>query len=424
MSTLISNLYNLYKMQTTGHDEDAKEYSKHLPIDQAKDLRIGSNFVISAIAFFARRYMAKQTPNAGAKMPDALYQEAFTLLTQQEYLDLAYDSIIDIPINWNVLDMIDGDKGGDIFIAVDYHIDNKHYGDLEDSLQWQCYLAASIYRLLPIYNKPELQSVYDGLVNGIARCFVDGDIKRHPLKSIAYDLETISTDMIGGLAIFCAVTKDSRITKLVADTFEKSDYFIPNTSVDMSPCLIWNQIRAMSYAFIRMTQGKLNSDDKSKVLDMMSIMPYDANPPQSRSIYGAVTACNLAEAIAIMDSDFAVPAIEFVKYQYESSNEMNPEFSSILANLYHLIGYKTDMENMIDITLRWSSQFKGLDRKKNLVLDGYDGTYPLPVKYRSSNDYYWQRTAYSTALDTSRDHPNVDLLSILSRALPLSYYPS
>lgn len=432
MSTLLGNLYELYKLQTTGRDEDAKEYSKHLPLDQAKALRINSNFVFQVVSYFARRYVSKQTPELGGVIPQALVDETFVILDQQEYLDMAYAAVVSLRDSWNVLSAVDNDTSGDIFIAVDRHTDkstryqDNRYGDLEDSLQWQCYAIVAIYRLMPMFTGDKLvdiKGVYQSLLNGVYRCFQDGDIKRHPLKSVMYDLEPISTDMVSGLALVCAVTRDLHLTRLVASTFEQSDYFIPNTSIDLHPCLIWNPIRAMSYAAVRWCQGKLDEDDKQKVLDMMSIMPYDNKPTNSRSIYGAVTACTLAEALAYMDNDFRVPAIKFVKYQYESSNEMNPEFSGILTSLYHLIGYKTLMENMAEVTLKWAAQFKGLNRTGNVVIEGYDGTYPLPVKYRTSNDYLWQRSAYSNWKDESRDHPNVDYLSVVSRSLTTVYYP-
>jgi hypothetical protein len=433
MSTLISNLYNLYKLQTTGKDEDAKEFSKHLPVDQAKELRIDSNFMFQVVSFFARRYINKQKPNVGNPMPTNLYNEHMVLLGDKEYLDLAYETIINIRDNWNVLTAVDKEDTHNIFIAIDKHTPlstrytDQRYGDLEDSLQWQCYLIAGIHRLLPLFDSERrsvLTNIKSNLMAGVYRCFTeDGNILRHPLKTVEYDLEPISTDMISGLVLLYAVTEDEHLKELIDSTFTKSDYMIPGTTIDLCPSLIWNPIRAMSYAGIRIIQGKLTKDDKQKVLDMMSIMPYDNKPANQRSIYGALTATTLAEALALLDEDFSIPAIKFTQYQYDSSLEMNPEWAGSLAVMYHRIGYKTLMENMTDVTLRWASQYRGLIRKQNESLDGYDGSYPLPLKYRTSNDYYWQRSAYSTWVDTSRDHPNLDLITILGKSLPFVFYP-
>lgn len=352
-------------------------------------------------------------------------------LTQQEYVDLAYETLIDIRDNWNVLTAVDKENTPDIFIAVDKHTENsqryqdKRYGDLEDSLQWQCLLAVGVYRLLPLFSADkqiEVFNIYQNLLKGVYRCFENDNINRHPLKTVKYDNEPISTDMISALVLLVAVTKDAKLTKLISDSFNYSDYFIPRTTIDLSPNLIWNPIRAMSYAGIRIIQGKLTESDKNKVLDMMSIMPYDKTPANERSIYGALTAVTLCEALGLLHEDFRIPAIKFITYQQESTHEMNPEWSGSLAVLHHHIGYKTLMEDNIELTLKWASQFKDLDRINNEHLSEANRQFPLPLKFRTPNDYYWQRSAYWNHPDISRDHPNVDYITILGKSLPFVFY--
>ena len=433
--------YRLYKFASSGDGESLKEYAKMMPAEEAKSLRTKSPLLFKTISLLARFALRNKVSPKGEPIPkehEKYYQESDLIFAKLLTLNLR---VLENQSNWNVLNKIDNSSQG-MFLAVEKEDDR--YDGFEDALQWNTYYATALIRILPFYsgeNARLIKRTINGLLDGIEQCFNDDHaLIRHPLKSIKYDLEPISQDMVSGIAqLLLAVDEDDYINfpKLVdiksktIDVFTKSDYCLmyPDgtaNSYDLSPNPIYNYPKSFIYTALRMIDGKFDSTDKSIVTSMLRIPPYEAKLPQDRSMYGTIVTMNALEAIALNDRDILLEAIEFGEYLANRSYELNPEIDSIMCSLYREAGYKTKMEEYAKRTIKGLSSCLdiGIEKSRDTqVIDPIKGNHPRPPKLRRVDDWFWQRRAYRTGNGTDKVANMVEIAGPLARVAPVYYYP-
>lgn len=425
------HLYRIYKFVKNNDGESLKEYSKSLSLDEVKSLRIKNRYVFKIVSLLGRFYLRNKSPDKGEPIP----KEHNKYYIVKPWVELVLFSL-DILYNqdrWNVL-KLDGKEG--LFVAVE-EVDGKYDG-FEDQLQWNCYYATSLIRQRE-YISVDIDDYINRLLVGISYCITDNAVKRHPLESIDYDLEPISQDMVSGLIQLLLVPTEQdykdfpmlqTIKDRVAKVFKRSDYSLmyPDGTVnsyDLKPNFIYNHLKSFAYTGLRMVTGEYNDWDRYVVQQMLRIMPYSSNKPEDRSMYGSVVAVNFLEAIALSDRELLLDAIDWVQYLVDSSYEMNPEFDSVLSSLYREQGYKTRMEEYADRTVKGLSSMVdiGVEKPGNMKVDTVAGNHPRPAVLRRNDDWFWQRRAYGTGVNTSSSCNMIEFSGPLARVLPVIYYP-
>lgn len=425
------HLYRIYKYIKKGDHESLKEYSKSMSLEEVKGLRIKNRYVFRVISLIARFVLRNKVPPKGESIPtehSIYYSKVITgkLLTFNKQIADNQDS-------WNVLDKLDGKDG--MFVAVE----KKHgkFDGFEDTLQWNCYYASALLKMDEYQDNSEL---IKGLLKGTNACITEVAIKRHPLDSIAYDLEPISQDMVSGLTQLLLMATEENYEKYpelqviknkVVQVFERSDYSLMYAdgtvnSYDLKPNFIYNHIKMFTYVGLRMLTGEYNKWDRYVCQQMLRIMPYSTKEPQGRSMYGSVVGVNALEAIALNDRELLFDAIDWVQYLVDSSYELNPEFDSVMCSLYREQGYKTKMEDYSDRTVKGlSSMFSiGVEKPGNMQMDIIKGNHPRPPLLRRNDDWFWQRRAYGTGVNSGKVCNMVEFSSPLARVLPVLYYPT
>lgn len=453
------NIIQLYKIIKSGNSGDLKEYSKSMSPEEVDMFRIKNPIIFKLIRWSVYYLTKDKIHNIGTTRttPSNLLSNSVTY----EKNMLSYvDSILYTINDWNVIDKIDRSNQG-TFITLDYNTKTNQYDGFEDALQWTCYLAASISRIISVDYSKDRRDLYLELLKGVDKCLiVDANkrkyvIRRHPLVTIKKDLEPISQDMISGLVQLIAHMEyfyDEEVNSLektIKNKFntimEYHDYHLmypdgTTNSYDLHPSYIYNHIKCFAYSAIRLSQGKFNKDDAKILRDMIQIHIPEDKPPYSRSWYGLVVAVNLIEAIIklystqkdpnvdkVMDKlDFTHLALDWLKYYRSSTPEVHPELESVLFTAYNTLGHKDGKKETSKNVLKWINGLydNKVIRKTNKeikTLPVYNKEFALPPLFRHSDDYYWQRSAWRTG-SSEEEHPVFDYVTPFSRILPFIYY--
>jgi len=433
--------YRLYKFASSGDGESLKEYAKMMPSKETKSLRTKSTFLFKTISLLARFALRNKKSPMGEPIP--LEHKPYYNAGHSTFNDLLKlnHSIVLNQSNWNVLKHIDNNDTG-LFVAVEKN--NEIFDGFEDCLQWNTYYAASLIKLTSYYNGEQLKDInktINDLLIGINSCFLDnGALIRHPLKSIDYDLEPISQDMVSGITqlLLTIDEKDYKKFPLLKTikakciyTFTKSDYCLMYSdgeanSYDLSPNLIYNYPKSFVYTGLRMIDGKLDKTDKSIVTSLLRIPAYESKLPEKRSMYGNIVTMNALEAIALNNRELLLEAIAFGEYLANRSYELNPEIDSIMCSLYREAGYKTKMEEYAERTLKglYSCLDIGVEKSHDTQdNDTVPGAHPRPPKLRRIDDWFWQRRAYGTGNGGSKVANMIEIAGPLARIAPVYYYP-
>lgn len=430
------HLYRIYKFVKNNDGESLKEYSKSLSLDEVKSLRIKNRYVFKIVSLLGRFYLRNKSPDKGEPIPEE-HSRYYKIKPLNELIEFS-EKVMENQSSWNVLKLLDGKDEGK-FLAVEKEHGDKFDG-LEDALQWGSYYCTSLIRAREYYeDKTLVDEMIKDLLVGISYCVTDNAVKRHPLESIDYDLEPISQDMVSGLIQLLLVPTEQdykdfpmlqTIKDRVAKVFKRSDYSLmyPDGTVnsyDLKPNFIYNHLKSFAYTGLRMVTGEYNDWDRYVVQQMLRIMPYSSNKPEDRSMYGSVVAVNFIEAIALNDRELLLDAIDWVQYLVDSSYEMNPEFDSVLSSLYREQGYKTKMEEYADRTVKGLSSMVdiGVEKPGAMITDPIKGNHPRPAVLRRNDDWFWQRRAYGTGVNTSSSCNMIEFSGPLARVLPVMYYP-
>lgn len=453
---LITNLYKLYSLVKKGDDETAKEYLKILPKNDKLNLRIGSPFFFDAVctlASFKTNKMYDETsigPDLGFKRYSKEEAEVF--------FEHAKKIILDINENWNAAKIID--NRDDIFWLT---LDKDHNGDLhglEDSLQWTTYFIKALYNLRDKFDS-EVEDIIDDLIyrslKGVRECmYVDNGkdcIKRHPIKSVHYDLEPISVDMISGIIPLLEMDSTSlpakpmsmliNVLHIFYYTLHDNDFIIPGAtsdidSHDLMPNILWNHSKMLSYIGTKSIVESVDEDDLTYMKALLKIKPFSGDEPQDRGgLWGTITSMNIANTLINRVNPVKIELIEFMDQNYSIYGYSgNAEFASLLCEGYQSIAYKTKMEEFANRTLNELEPFLDME----FPIDGSNATsknvpragssFPYVVSNRPRTDYMWQRSGYRKFYPTNNPndrnswkHPSLDFLVPFSRIADVMYYP-
>lgn len=457
---LLTNLYKLYSLIKSGDEETAKEYLKILPHDEKLALRFDSPNLVNLacwLASFKTDKMYDQSP-----IGENTHYHEYSTDDAKKFFDHAKKIIQDIHDNWNAANIID--NRDDIFWLTLDKDQEGHLHGLEDSLQWTTYFIKALYSLRDKYDQ-DFQTTIDDLMlrslKGVRECMYNDNgircIRRHPIKSIHYDLEPISVDMISGIIPLLDMEGDSTIPSDVENavrdvlynwhyTIFDNDFIIPGATSDISshdlkPNVLWNYGKMLSYIGSKVINKVITSDDLTYMEAMLKIKPFNTELPWKRGgLWGTITSMNLANQLIKKTPEVKMQLIDFMDQNYKIYGYSgNAEFASLLCQGYQSIAYKTKMEEFAYRTLKEIEPFMTMEFPVNGSQSNY-GTIPCgkvgsqapyPVNCRPRTDYMWQRNGYtlhSSGPFSSSDrngwqHPSLDFLVPFARVSDVVYYP-
>ena len=435
------NLIHIYRMINFIKDNDGeslKEYAKAMTPEQTEGFRTRSKFLFWFVSIAFRYYLSKKPVPKGEPIPKAHehYYKIKPLSTLIEF----NEKVMGNQSDWNVLKLLDGKKDG-MFLAVEKEHGTKFDG-FEDALQWNTYYCTSLIRSRE-YRKDKtlVDKTINDLLIGIDLSITDKAIKRHPLESIDYDLESVSQDMTSGLIQLLLIPTQNdcvrfprllEIKEKVKQVFLRSDYRLmyPDGTVnsyDLYPNFIYNHVKCYCYIGLRMITGEYDERDRYIAQQMLRIPPFETQEPSGRSMYGSIVLVNAVEAICLNDRELLLDGIELVQRKVDSSYEWNAEIDSVMCSLYYEMGYKTNMEEYAERVLGVLSNMTEIGLEKNinnLQRDTVKGNHPRPPLLRKDDDWFWQRNGYRTGANRHDVMNMIEFSSPLARVLPTVYYPN